>query len=114
MITGDGWKCDYCSGDNGEFYTETGNHVDCQDNAKNHEHQKQMKDFINALLEEFYPECGDIDGATFQDLAEKLGILIPETRHEPCGDLCVCLEVCYGEEWKDGVTCYRAAKWVVE
>ena len=65
-----------------------------------------------ALLDEFYPECGDIDGGTFQDLAEKHGILIPEIKYQPCGEFCKCNEVVYDEEWQDGVTCYHAAEWL--
>lgn len=75
-------------------------------------HEQQIKDFVNALLEEFYPECGDIDGGTFQDLAEKHGILIPETRYEPCGEFCKCNEFVYPEEWAEGFKCYRAAHWL--
>src|SRR3990167_5051111 len=71
---------------------------------------EKMKTFIMALLDEFYPECGDIDGGTFQDLAEKHGILIPEIKHQPCGEFCKCNEVVYDEEWQDGVTCYHAAE----
>ena len=73
---------------------------------------QKMKSFILALLDEFYPECGDIDGGTFQDLAEKHGVLIPEIRHEPCGEFCNCAQLCYDEEWQEGVTCYRAAEWL--
>ena len=72
-----------------------------------------MKAFVIALLEEFYPDCGDIDGGTFQDLAERHGILVPETRHEPCGEFCNCAQVVYDEEWTEGVKCYRAAEWLI-
>lgn len=75
---------------------------------------QKMKAFINALLDEYYPECGDIDGASFQDIAEEKGILIPEIRYQPCGESCVCAEVVYSEEWKDGFKCYRAAEWLKE
>ena len=74
--------------------------------------EEKMKAFINALLEEFYPECGDIDGGTFQDLAEKFGILVKEIRHEPCGEFCNCAQVVYDEEWQEGVECFRAANWL--
>ncbi len=74
--------------------------------------EEKMKAFINALLEEFYPECGDIDGGTFQDLAEKHGILVKEIRHEPCGEFCNCAQVVYDEEWQEGVECFRAANWL--
>ena len=73
---------------------------------------EKMRGFVMALLDEFYPECADIDGGTFQDLAEKYGLLIPEIRHEPCGEFCACNENVYDEEWQDGVTCYHAAEWL--
>jgi len=74
----------------------------------------QMQAFINALIDEFFPECGDIDGATFQELAEKHGIFVPEIRHTPCGESCSCAQVCNDSDWKRGVTCYRTAKWLKE
>lgn len=77
-------------------------------------HTKQMKDFIKELLENFYPDCADIDGGDFQDIAEKHGILIQTIRHEPCGEPCVCNEMCSDEEWKEGVSCYKAADWLYD
>jgi hypothetical protein len=74
--------------------------------------EEKMKAFINALLEEYYPECGDIDGGTFQDLAEKHGILVKEIRHEPCDEFCNCAQVVYDEEWQEGVECFRAVNWL--
>ena len=74
--------------------------------------EEKMKAFIRDLFDEFYPDCGDIDGGTLQDLAEKHGILVPEIRHEPCGEFCNCAQVCYDEEWQEGVKCYRLANWL--
>lgn len=74
--------------------------------------EQKMKDFINALLKEYYPDLGDIDGGTFQDIAEQHGILIAEIRHQPCGEFCNCNEVVYDEEWLEGVKCFRPANWL--
>lgn len=74
--------------------------------------EQKMKDFINALLKEYYPDLGDIDGGTFQDIAEQHGILIAEIRHQPCGEFCNCNEVVYDEEWIEGVKCFRPANWL--
>ena len=73
---------------------------------------EKMQGFIMKLLDEFYPECADIDGGTFQDLAEEHGILVSEVRHEPCGEFCNCNTMVYDEEWTDGVSCYHAADWL--
>lgn len=74
--------------------------------------EEKMKAFINDLFDEYYPECGDIDGGTLQDLAEKHGILVPEIHHEPCGEFCNCAQVCSDEEFQEGVKCYRLANWL--
>lgn len=50
---------------------------------------------------------GGIDGGELQDMAETHGLLVPETRTEPCGDECACAEYHSPEEMADGVTCYR-------
>lgn len=74
--------------------------------------EEKMKAFISDSFDEYYPECGDIDGGFLQDLAEKHGILVPEIRHEPCGEFCNCAQVVYDEEWQEGVKCYRPANWL--
>ncbi len=74
--------------------------------------EEKMKAFINELFDEYYPECGDIDGSSLQDMAEKHGILVPEIRYEPCGEFCNCNELVYDEEWQEGVKCYRLANWL--
>lgn len=68
--------------------------------------------FVNALLDEYYPDPGDIDGGTFQDLAVKHGVLVAEIRHEPCGEGCACAEVYYHTDWIEGVECFRPAIWL--
>ena len=45
---------------------------------------------------------GDVDGGHLQDVAVHHGLLRPETRTEPCGDACACVE--YGDFPS---TCYR-------
>lgn len=80
----------------------------------NHSPADTMKAFIRELFDEYYPECGDIDGGSLQDMAEKHGILIPEIRHDPCGDFCTCAEMCGDDEWEDGVKCYRLAHWLLD
>jgi hypothetical protein len=73
----------------------------------------QMMGFINALFAEYYPDQGDIDGATFQELAYKWGMFTKEIVHGPCGDLCQCAEVCSEDEFVKGMDCFRPAKWLM-
>lgn len=74
--------------------------------------EEKMKTFIRELFDIYYPDCGDIDGGELQDLAEKHGILVPEIRHEPCGDSCNCAQICSDEEFREGVKCYSLANWL--
>jgi len=53
-----------------------------------------------------WPE-GYIDGGYLQNIAEKHGMLVPETRYEPCGESCHCANYCDSEDWEQGITCYR-------
>lgn len=53
-----------------------------------------------------WPE-GAPDGGDLQAIAEKHGMLKPETRHEPCGEGCNCAEIADAQEWSFGVVCYR-------
>lgn len=46
---------------------------------------------------------GDIDGGSFQDKCEELGVLVTVTVTEPCGENCRCAEY-YGEF---PVECFR-------
>jgi hypothetical protein len=51
---------------------------------------------------------GDVDGGELQDIAEKHGLLTPETFYEPCQESgCNCAGMWSREEWEAGVTCYR-------
>ena len=65
--------------------------------------EEKMKAFIRELFDIYYPDCGDIDGEELQDLAEKHEILLPEIRHEPCGEFCNCAQVCSDEEFEEGL-----------
>ncbi len=67
--------------------------------------------FINEMFKLFdWPEGGDVDGGEFQDAAVKHGLLVPETRFEPCAkEDCMCNEYYTGEDFELGVTCYRRA-----
>ena len=50
---------------------------------------------------------GDVDGGALQEMAVAHGLLVPETRTEPCGDACECAGYYDQAEMVDGVTCYR-------
>jgi hypothetical protein len=79
--------------------------------------QSKMANFISELFED---GTNDIDGSDLQDLGKKHGILIPTVHHEPCcsgddeDDECVCAQVFSEEQFKEGVTCYRLADWLVD
>ena len=59
-----------------------------------------LRAFAQAVMES-WPES-DVDGGELQDMAERHGLLRPETRTEPCGEDCLCAEV--GDF---PTTCYR-------
>lgn len=61
-----------------------------------------------------WPNGGDIDGFAFQDAAVECGLLIRETRYEPCGDSCHCAESFDLDEMRDGVLCYRKAPFLTK
>jgi hypothetical protein len=61
-----------------------------------------------------WPDGGDLDCDTFQELAVKHGLLIPTIMHAPCGEICQCAEVYDAEDWQKGVECYRIAPWLLE
>lgn len=50
---------------------------------------------------------GDVDGGDLQSIATKHGLLKPEVRREPCGEVCDCADYAAVREFADGVTCYR-------
>lgn len=59
-----------------------------------------------------WPDGGDLDGGTLQDILVKWGILTPVIAHEACGEHCVCAEYYDREEFMEGVTCYRRAEFL--
>jgi hypothetical protein len=67
-------------------------------------------DALRAFAQEVM-ECwpmGGIDGGELQDIAEKHGLLRPETRYAPCREEgCTCAEYVNAQEFEQGVTCYR-------
>ena len=65
----------------------------------------QYNPFAQAVME-CWP-MGDLDGSTLQDAAVAHGLLVPETRHEPCAEGCCCAENADAQEWSFGVVCYR-------
>lgn len=69
---------------------------------------------IDVFDETDWPEGGDLDGFTFQELAIKHGLLQRETRTEPCEENCHCAGYYDPDEFAAGVTCYRKADWLAE
>jgi hypothetical protein len=65
-----------------------------------------LRAFAQAVMAD-WPDCMMLDGGDLQELAERHGLLTPETRHEPCGEGCSCNEYAGPDEWADGVVCYR-------
>ena len=64
-----------------------------------------LRAFAKAVME-CWP-MGDLDGGTLQDAAVAHGLLVPETRHEPCAEGCNCAENADAAEFESGVVCYR-------
>ena len=64
-----------------------------------------LRSFAQAVME-CWP-MGDLDGDILQDAAVAHGLLVPETRHEPCAEGCNCAENADAQEWRLGVVCYR-------
>lgn len=58
--------------------------------------------FTDSVIGEF-PEHGDIDGFTLQDMAESCGLLVAEDRTKSCCDECTCFDSHGIGLW----TCYR-------
>jgi hypothetical protein len=70
--------------------------------------EQQLRKFAQAMFAAAdWPEGGDIDGFTFQDIAVECGLLRFEKRYEPCGDRCHCAGYYGTSEMAHGVTCYR-------
>lgn len=67
------------------------------------------RDTLRAFAQEVM-ECwpmGDLDGGMLQAAAVAHGLLVPETRNEPCGEGCNCADNIDAQEWSFGVVCYR-------
>jgi hypothetical protein len=80
--------------------------IDCMKQLSACEKERdELRAFAQAVME-CWP-MGDLDGGTLQDAAVAHGLLVPETRHEPCGESCSCAENADAQEWGFGVVCYR-------
>lgn len=64
-----------------------------------------LRTFAQKMLEGWQKDFGDVDGCKIQDAAVECGLLIEETRREPCGTDCYCAS--YHGDMSDGVVCYR-------
>ena len=64
-----------------------------------------LRSFVRDIMAA-WPD-GDVDGGALQEIAVSHGLLVPETRTEPCGDECACAEYYSPEDMAAGVTCYR-------
>lgn len=62
--------------------------------------------FMDSVFGEF-PEHGDVDGFTLQDIAESCGLLVPEKRSEACGENCTCVTYVDSAGFTKDWTCYR-------
>lgn len=70
----------------------------------------RLAEFARRIFEAAdWPDGGDIDGFTLQDIAVECKLLVPKVMHEPCGEECHCQsEGGYtAREWRIGVECYR-------
>jgi len=81
------------------------------------EQNKQLKEFVKAILVHGGDGVGDWDGYELQELAVKSELFIEKTMTEPCNlgkeetESCLCREYCYGEEsWE----CYRINRFLLE
>lgn len=73
---------------------------------------KQLIDFANQVLND-WPELCDLDAFEIQDIAEKHGLLVPEIRHEPCGEECMCATMGDGTEFIKGMKCFHKAEFLL-
>lgn len=62
--------------------------------------------FMDSVFGEF-PEHGDVDGFTLQDIAESCGLLVPEKRSEACSENCTCVTYVDSAGFTKDWTCYR-------
>lgn len=82
-----------------------------------HDCAYETVDDLRAFIRELFtvsewPDGGDIDLGDFQALAIKHGLLVPERRTAPCGEICWCEEYHGLKTMVEGVTCYRKAEWL--
>lgn len=78
-------------------------------NARSFEREEaaRLRAFAQEILND-WPDIGYLDGFDLQQLAHKHGLLVSETRYQPCApEGCSCAEVVDADEWAEGVTCYR-------
>ena len=61
----------------------------------------RLRKFVDWVLDEM-KDGGDLDGGSFQDNAQRLGILVETRPTEPCSDTCVCSEYYSAEEFTHG------------
>lgn len=76
--------------------------------SEEREETARLRAFAQDILGD-WPDVGYLDGFDLQELAHKHGLLVSETRYQPCGvdGACSCAEVVEADEWPEGVTCYR-------
>ena len=68
----------------------------------------KLRGFAQDILND-WPDVGYLDGFDLQQLAHKHGLLVSETRFQPCGidGACSCAAMVDADEWAEGVTCFR-------
>lgn len=75
----------------------------------------KLKGFALSMMDASdWPDGGDIDMFDFQEAAIAHGLLLPEIRHEFCGEPCQCAEFYDNGDKQKGFTCYRIAPWLAE
>lgn len=67
----------------------------------------KLRAFAQDVMEN-WPDVGSLDGYDLQMLGVKHGLLTETTHYKPCCDVgCNCAVMCYEDDWKEGVQCYR-------
>lgn len=73
-----------------------------------HAECEKLRAFAQDIMDE-WPDVGSLDGYDLQMLGVKHGLLAETTHHKPCCDEgCACAVMCYEDDWKEGVQCYRS------
>lgn len=82
--------------------------------SKNCDQQQldQLKNFARDVLS-IWPR-GDLDGCDLQGIAVERGLLVAQTRHERCGDECVCAMCFKDVDFAKGVQCFGLADFLTE